>query len=65
MKQVIQFLKEVRQEMTRVQWPSRDELIGATIVVFIIISFFIVFIWAVDRTHKWLIYDVIYRLVQR
>jgi len=29
------FLGEVREELTQVSWPSRDELIGSALVVFV------------------------------
>ncbi|MBI1992318.1 MAG: preprotein translocase subunit SecE [Candidatus Omnitrophica bacterium] len=29
------FLGEVRQELTQVSWPSRDELVGSALVVFV------------------------------
>ncbi|MBD3346217.1 MAG: preprotein translocase subunit SecE [Chitinivibrionales bacterium] len=33
MKKFIQYLKDVRVEMSKVSWPSRDELISATVLV--------------------------------
>ena len=43
------FLKEVSVELKKVSWPSKDELIGSTIVV-IIVSFMVaIFIGIVDK----------------
>ncbi len=43
------FLKEVNVELRKVTWPSKDELIGSTIVV-IIVSFMVaIFIGIVDK----------------
>ena len=42
------FLKEVRQELAKVIWPTRDELIGSTIIVLIIIAAFTIYFGAVD-----------------
>jgi preprotein translocase subunit SecE len=33
---VIQFFKEVRVELGKVTWPSREELIGSTIIVIVL-----------------------------
>lgn len=44
---VTRFLKEVRQEVKKVTWPQRKEIVGSTIVVIIsvfIVSFFLGFI---------------------
>jgi preprotein translocase subunit SecE len=42
------FLKEVRQELTKVAWPSKDELRDSTIVVIVLSVLLSVFIGAVD-----------------
>jgi preprotein translocase subunit SecE len=44
----INFLKEVKQELGKVAWSSRQELIGATIVVIIITLILGVFIGVID-----------------
>jgi preprotein translocase subunit SecE len=43
------FLQEVRQEMSKVSWPSRDELKGTTVIVIILTLFLSVFIWFTDK----------------
>lgn len=45
----IQFLKEVRYELGKIEWPSFDEFIGATIVSLIIVTIFALYFGAVDR----------------
>ncbi|ADY72816.1 preprotein translocase, SecE subunit [Desulfurobacterium thermolithotrophum DSM 11699] len=44
----ITFLKEVREELSRVTWPSKEEVIEATagIVIFCIVV--AVYFWALD-----------------
>jgi len=40
------FLKDIRLEMGKVSWPTRDELMGSTVIVLVslaILSFFIGF----------------------
>jgi preprotein translocase subunit SecE len=36
MNKLIQYLKDVRAEMTKVSWPTRDEVVGATTLVVIV-----------------------------
>ncbi|KPJ51364.1 hypothetical protein AMJ40_00110 [candidate division TA06 bacterium DG_26] len=43
------FLKDVRVEFLKVSWPSRDELIGSTLVVIVISAIVAVFIGAMDH----------------
>ena len=42
------FLNEVREEIRLVSWPTRDELIGATLVVFVGVALMAVYISACD-----------------
>jgi preprotein translocase subunit SecE len=47
-KKVRQFLKEVRQELKKVAWPSRKELVGYTIVVLVAVVFLTSLVFAMD-----------------
>ena len=47
-KKVIDFLKEVKIELTKVSWSSRQELIGSTTVVIVLTSLIAVFIFIID-----------------
>ena len=42
------FLSEVRSEMKKVSYPSRDEVVGTTVVVVITSVIFAVFLWIAD-----------------
>jgi len=42
------FFAEVRAEMKKVSFPSREEVIGTTVVVLITSVAFAVFLWAAD-----------------
>jgi preprotein translocase subunit SecE len=44
----LNFLKEVKIELRKVSWSTRDELIGSTFVVIVITGFIAVFIGAID-----------------
>ena len=43
------FLKEVMAELRKVTWPSKDELIGSTIVTIVVSTIIAIFIGIVDR----------------
>ena len=48
MNKVIIFLQEVKAEIDKVTWPSRDDLIGSLIIVCILAVFFSIIIGGMD-----------------
>ena len=42
------FLNEVREELKQVSWPSREELIGSAVVVFVGVALLAIFISICD-----------------
>ncbi len=52
---ISRFLQEVRQEMAKVSWPSRDELKGTTIIVIVLTIVLSVFIWLTDKVLEGLL----------
>lgn len=49
MKNITQFLGEVRVELSRIEWPSFEEFIGSTIIALIIICAFALYLGFIDR----------------
>ena len=49
MEKIQKFLKEVVAELRKVTWPSKDELIGSTIVTIVVSTIVAIFIGIVDR----------------
>lgn len=49
MEKITKFLKEVVAELRKVTWPSKDELIGSTIVTIVVSLIVAIFIGIVDR----------------
>jgi preprotein translocase subunit SecE len=47
-KDIFQFLRDVRGELARVVWPNFDEFIGSTIVVLVVMTFFAVYLGFLD-----------------
>lgn len=43
-----EFLSEVRSEVRKVTFPSRDEVMGTTVVVVITSFVFAIYLWGVD-----------------
>ena len=58
MKNATQFLKEVKIELSRVEWPTWNEFVGATIVVLVVVLFFALFLGAIDRILSLLIKQI-------
>ena len=49
-----QFFHDVRSEMSKVVWPSRQEVISTTLVVTITVAFFGLFFLGTDSFFGWL-----------
>lgn len=45
---IIAYLRGVRQEFKKVVWPTREELVTDTVVVFACVIFFALAFWLVD-----------------
>jgi len=49
MQKIIQYLKDVRSELSKVSWPTRNEVQGATILVVVLSVAVSVFVYACDK----------------
>ena len=49
-----QFLKECREELRKVVWPTREEILNSTIVVLIAVAVISVFLFITDNIFEWL-----------
>jgi len=49
MKKMIAFLKEARAELKKITWPTWDTVSSSTIVVFIAVIIFTLFIYLLDK----------------
>ena len=47
-KNTVQFIRETQQELKKVSWPSREELVGSTVVVVVTTFIMAAFIGSVD-----------------
>jgi preprotein translocase subunit SecE len=56
---VRQFLKEVRQELRKVAWPTRRELVSYTIVVLVTVVVMTSFVFGLDYVFTKLIFNVL------
>ena len=57
MNNVIRFFSEVKLELSKVVWPSFDEMVGSVIIVLLLVSAFSVYLGAIDL--------VFYRMAER
>ncbi|MEA3328281.1 MAG: preprotein translocase subunit SecE [Candidatus Omnitrophota bacterium] len=45
---IVGFLKEARTELKKVSWPTKDELIGSTVIVIVVTLLLVTFIGICD-----------------
>ena len=51
----IKFLQEVRQEVSKVTWPSRQETLISTVMVLVMVAAASVFFLASDQIIAWVV----------
>jgi preprotein translocase subunit SecE len=49
----VEFLRQVRQEVGRVTWPSRKETVTTTFMVFVMVFLAALFFFLVDQVLYW------------
>ena len=49
----VKFLQEVRQEVSKVTWPSRQETLISTVMVLAMVALASVFFLAADQVISW------------
>ena len=57
-KRIIPFLSEVKAEIKKVTWPSRNEVYSTTIVVIIATIFFGFYLFFMDLIFSWVISQI-------
>ena len=50
-----QFVREVRQELSKVTWPTRRELVVTTASVFVMAVVMALFFFVVDQIIAWIV----------
>ncbi len=55
---IIPFLKEVRAEIKKVTWPSRNEVYNTTIVVILATFFFAFYLFFMDIIFSWAVAQI-------
>ena len=53
-----QFWREVVQEMKKVSWPTRTEVVNTTIITVVVVIFFAIFLWAADISLSYAIHGI-------
>ena len=57
-KRFIPFLKDVRAELRKVTWPSRNEVYSTTVVVILATIFFGFYLFFMDLIFSWLVAQI-------
>ncbi len=57
-KRFIIFLRDVRAEIKKVTWPSKNEVYSTTIVVILATIFFGIYLYTLDIIFSWMISQV-------
>ncbi|HUU37622.1 MAG TPA: preprotein translocase subunit SecE [Candidatus Desulfaltia sp.] len=52
------FLREVRSEIKKVTWPSRNEVYNTTVVVIIAMVFFGFYLYFMDSIFSWVLLQI-------
>ena len=58
--EIIEFLKEVKEELKKVSWPSREQVRNATIAVIIFTTIVSIYLWILDLGFQ-RIFDLIFK----
>ena len=45
---ILQFLKEVRSELVKVSWPTRQEVVTSTLVILVLTAFLTVYVGIIE-----------------
>jgi preprotein translocase subunit SecE len=57
-KRLIIFLRDVKAEIKKVTWPSKNEVYSTTIVVILATIFFGIYLYTLDIIFSWMISQV-------
>ena len=49
----VEFVREVRQEVAKVTWPTRKETTVTTVMVFVMLFVLMIFFYFVDQILAW------------
>jgi preprotein translocase subunit SecE len=63
--QVQDYLSDVRTEMRRVTWPSKQEIYGTTVMVLITTFLFGIYFWLCDQSFSHLISKILRYFLHR
>ena len=58
-KELIAFSQDALKEMRKVVWPTRPEATQMTLYVFAFVVVMALFLWLVDKSLEWVLYDLI------
>jgi preprotein translocase subunit SecE len=51
---ITNFLRDVKTEMSKVSWPTREELINSSMIVAVVSIIFTIYIFSADYLLSWI-----------
>lgn len=54
----IEYFRQVKAEVKKITWPTRDETIVSTVAVFVMVFMASLFMYAADQVIAWLVYEI-------
>ncbi|MCK8115660.1 preprotein translocase subunit SecE [Anaerosoma tenue] len=58
-KRIGQYFKDVKGELKRVVWPSRQEVLSSSVIVVVTLIFFVLFTLVIDNISSFVFIDVL------
>ena len=55
MNKIVAFVSEIKSEIKKITWPTKDELVGATIIVCVVALIFAAILGSMDFVFSYLI----------
>lgn len=56
---IVTYFREALEELRRVNWPSRDEVIQGTETVLVFVVMFTIILWLADLAFRFLVQQVV------
>jgi preprotein translocase subunit SecE len=56
------YLKDVRTELRRVSWPTRDDVLNSSVIVVVTLLFFMAFTFIIDNLASFVFIDLLSRI---
>jgi preprotein translocase subunit SecE len=59
---VVEFMQGTKEELDKVVWPSRQQLVSESIAVILMVSLSAILIYFVDKFFTWALVDTLFKV---